>query len=762
MAPASIYLMVAIGMALQCVSAASPPNNNKVICTAPQCVQTAASILRDMNPQIDPCEDFNAYACGGFIEREEIPADQESIGYFHIIRDQNNRVIRSIVDQQGTDAALKNISDDHASARNRMKLNDLYESCMDEEQIASAGRQPVVDEVQRLLSLFPVPGSVLDISQDMSKVNPLVTLKVDGNEVVRSATLEVVDKVALSKALAYLNKLGLDSINSFEVSSDVKNPSRYLLELSEGGLGLPSKEYYLDEDIMAIYEKTIGVMFNLIMDGNKATTDLPAKWAEVAKDVVKFEKQLAVASTNKHDLKDSEKTYNPRSIDQVNAMTPSVDWLMVLKKTLPAGIKIPESIIVTSPAFQENIENLLQTTTPSTLQSYLAWTVIRQLAPNLDSHYRQHLRVLDAALSGVSADVVPDRWKHCVSVVNTRLGDMAGQPFIQDSFKGDSRTQVYDMIESLRSTFLESFPTLNWLDKSTAEGATRKMKAIVQLIGYSTESPNVGSSESLEEYYQGYTVDRNDYFGNQMRASAWETKKAFQKLETTVIKNKMHMTPQTVNAYYSPTENQIVFPAGILQPPFFHIENPEYVSFGGIGVVAGHEITHGFDNSGHTFDAEGRMLNWWSSETEKAFTNKARCFVEQYGNFTVKGADGKDYNVDGELTLGENIADNGGLKQSYRTWQARYNSDPSGQRAKNFKLPGLDELTPEQLFFISYARPWCRKQRPQSVIRQVRTDSHSPAKWRINGVVQNSVDFAKAFNCKAGAPMNPHNKCDLW
>ncbi|KAF9338597.1 Endothelin-converting enzyme 2, partial [Linnemannia elongata] len=363
---------------------------------------------------------------------------------------------------------------------------------------------------------------------------------------------------------------------------------------------------------------------------------------------------------------------------QIRAMTPSIDWHLIVQSILPEKNDIPDIIIVNSPGFQERLE------------------VIRELAGSLNLPYRQPLRILNAALSGVSADVVPDRWKTCVAVVNSQLGDMAGQYFISDSFKGNSRTQVRDMIESLRETYLKSFPNLNWLDDATTEGAIKKMKAIVQLTGFSTNSPNVGSSKNVDDYYQDYKVDPKDYFGNQLRMNVWGTERYFNELDKPVNKKKMHMSPQTVNAYYSPTENQIVFPAGILQPPFFHTENPEYINWGGIGVVAGHEITHGFDNKGHQFDALGRLANWWSNSTTEAFNKKAQCFIDQYGNFTVKGSDGKDYN------------------------------------------------------------------RPESAIRQMRTDPHSPAKWRINGAVQNSVGFAEAFKCKAKAPMNPDKKCDLW
>ncbi|KAG0289671.1 hypothetical protein BGZ96_006828, partial [Linnemannia gamsii] len=539
MAPTKMYWLMAIGMALQVVHTAPSTLGNNDVCTSSQCVQTAASIIRDMDPTIDPCEDFSAYTCGGFWEREEIPADKESIGYFRIVADQNNRIIRSIVSPE-SGPKLEAIDDETAAGRNLQKLKDLYASCMDEEQIAKVGRQPVVDQLKFILDLFPA-----------------------------SATDVTLDSKALSATLAHLNRIGLDSFSSFGVSTDVKDPTRRLMDLTEGGLGLPSKEYYLDERIMAVYQTTVGHMFELMqgkeLEFNSGTSSTNTKvevvvsseWAEVAKDVVAFEKLLAAIATERTERRDPEKSYNPRTLDQIRSMTPSIDWQLIVQSVLPERADVPDIIIVNSPGFLQRLEGLLQKTSPMTVQNYLSWIVIRELAGSLSLPYRQPLRNLNAALSGVSADVVPDRWKTCVAAVNSQLGDMAGQYFISDSFKGNSRTQVSNMIESLRETYLKSFPNLDWLDGATTEGAIKKMKAIVQMTGFSTNSPNVGSSSDIDVYYQDYKVDPKDYFGNQLRMNVWGTERYFNELDKPVNKNKMHMSPQTVNAYYSPTENQI-------------------------------------------------------------------------------------------------------------------------------------------------------------------------------------------------------------
>ncbi|KAF9387036.1 hypothetical protein CPB97_003033 [Podila verticillata] len=790
-----LCLLLALSMAVQVAHGETPGKllANNDVCTSAHCVTTAADIIRDLRMDVDPCEDFSTYICGGFDDREEIPADEESVGYFKLIQKQNNRIIHSILAPKTNRAiAVGGDQDSNAEESNLQKLRALFTSCMDEDQINKVGRQPVIDEVKKLLALFPIRGSLLSSSPAIASTTP----DKDANRTT-----------ALAATIAHMTKLGLDSFTVLGVSTNVKNPTRKVLAVSEGGLGLPSKEYYLDSKTLEIYELTVGQMFNLILGQEPVSTPpspadssseinfsstsnvdqmyvdtketfftlplnipttttpssmVPAPWSDIAKDVVAFEVKLAAISTNIKDLRNSEKTYNPRSLAQIAELTPAIDWPTLLENTLAANTQVPDPIIVSSPGFLTRLQQLLQQTSTTTLQNYFTWSMIRQLSGSLSVTYRQPLGELQAALSGVAAGVTPDRWKTCVGVVNANLGDMAGQYFVEQAFKGNSRDVVNSLIDSLRATYAKGFPELDWLDAYTKKGASDKMSAIVQLIGFSTESPNVGSSRSLQEYYEGYQIDASDYFGNKMRANLWETEMDFKNLNEPMNKFKMHMSPQTVNAYYSATLNEIVFPAGILQQPFFHVENPEYINYGGIGVVAGHELGHGFDNRGRLFDSTGRMVNWWSNSTLEAFQTKAQCFVDQYGNFTVKGADGNDYHLNGELTLGENIADNGGLKKSYESWVQRYQSDPSGEKFKNFKLPGLESLTPEQLFFVSYARPWCRKQRPESVVRQIRTDPHSPAEWRINGAVQNSVHFAEAFKCKSGARMNPKDKCDLW
>ncbi|KAF9082327.1 hypothetical protein BGX23_012578 [Mortierella sp. AD031] len=748
---ATICALMATGVVLSVVRAdigdinnhAAKPNrkpflDNKAICTSPQCVLTAAGIINDMDSQTDPCQDFSQFTCGGFNDKHEIPAEKSSVGYFGMIHDENSRVIRSIVDVslgKGPKAAPGDV----AAQNNIKKIQDLFASCMDEAAILKAGRKPVADEVQKVLKSFPAGGTGLE-------------------------------KTALSRTMGQLLKSGIGSFVGLYVGADSTNPLVNVLQLYEGGLGLPSKEYYKEQEVVQLYQGTVAQMLQIILGYEDVANrtepptlkDVKPEWSDAAKDVVDFETQLAGIATEKTELGDPLKSNNPRTAEQLSALNPSIDWPLLIQEILPADVQNTRPIIVSSLPYLTKLDTLLKKTSTKTLQHYFSWIVTKNLAGNMARPYKQPLIVLNAALSGTSADVKVDRWKTCVGVVNANLGDIAGHYFVQQRFGGNSRTTVMSIIDALQSTYARTFPTLQWLDKNTRDGALDKLKAIVQLVGYSTNSPDVAFSKSLETYFKGYNVDPSNFFANQIQYSTWSKAESLATLNKPVNRKKLDYVPQTVNAFYDPSSNRILFPAGILQVPYFNVDNPEYVNYGGMGVVAGHEITHGFDNMGHHYDSVGRIHNWWTNATEQAFNEKAQCFVEQYGNFTVKGPDGKDYNVNGQLTLGENIADNGGLKQAFRAWQFRHKSDVAGKKYKNFRLPGLENYTPEQLFFISYGRLWCNKQRPEAAVQQIRGDSHSPAKWRINGAVQNSPEFAQAFKCKTDTPMNPTKKCELW
>lgn len=437
----------------------------------------------------------------------------------------------------------------------------------------------------------PLPGHIGSfVPKDF--VNRLYALKEQDGPVFISAERE-----QLAQAIAQLAWMGVTGLVEFDVDSDPKNPDENVFKLGESGLGLSSKEYYSEEKIVAIYQTTIEEMFTIIMvkdnttEFQKGPGKVPPVWAEVAKNIVEFEKLLAAISNNPEDLDNSELNYNPRSLAQITELIPAIDWSLLLEKLLATGAKVPDPIIVSSPDYLQKLNALLKETPATTLQNYFAWKLISRLAVNLGAEFRKPMQRLKAALQGVSADLVTPRWDTCVDVIDQALGAMAGHFFIGQAFKGDSKEGADSIITSLRAAFVKGLGRLAWLDRETLANATEKVEYLVQKVGFSTESPDVRSSEALEEYFKDLGIDKADFFGNQMRARTWYVQYTLNQLGKPVDKARWLMTPQTVNAYYNPTGNEIVFPAGILQQPFFHGDNPEYLNFGGVGVVAGHELT---------------------------------------------------------------------------------------------------------------------------------------------------------------------------
>ncbi|KAG9326904.1 hypothetical protein KVV02_001428 [Mortierella alpina] len=723
-----ICSLLTIGLGHHFTRAAAPISPASIpVCISEKCLGLAESILSDMDINVDPCANFNDYVCGGFVEREQVPAGTLSTNYISLITDRNNRALLSIMDPNMSTPATSRTAaaNDPTVLENLRKIHDLYTGCMDENQLANLGRDPLLKQVERLLQIFPVPDSAFD----GSLASPLFNPKVPVSDQATSRSLPL-NKTALAHALAYFNRLGLPSMNSISVTTDLRDPSRKALLLSAGGLALPT-HLYQDYMVVGMYEYTVGNMLHLIMGNSSTPTTctnstiiaVPTKWREIARDVVVFEAQLLQAGTVASFWKDPANIHTPLSVEELSVLTPSIAWPVVLNNTLPPRITNSRPISVLSTAYQKQLEALLQ-------------------------------------IYGISESAGKKRWETCASIVNGHLGHMLGYYFVQNHYRGKSRAIVSDMFESLRSRFHKDLSTLPWLDQSTRIAACEKIEAMTALVGFSTESPNVESAKSLQQYYKDYQVHPGEYFQNRMRYRAWHATRMFQGLNEAVNRKSLELPPQTMNMYYDLSTNQVQFPAGVSQPPFFHQDYPEYIIYGGIGSSIGHEVTHGFGEPGRHFDKTGRKINWWTNATEQAFVAKAKCIVDQYNKYTVQGRSGQMYNVSGEGTKRENIADNGGLRLAYKTWKARYDADEAKMR--NFKVFGLENYTAEKLFFISYARFWCQKQQPNQLYVQTVSGTHSPDQWRTNGVLQNSPAFARAFNCSLGSPMNPKMKCELW
>ncbi|CAO3591515.1 unnamed protein product [Absidia cylindrospora] len=567
----------------------------------------------------------------------------------------------------------------------------------------------------------------------------------------------------LTRAIATLIKNDVNPLFDLFIDSDATHPENNALQVMQSGLTLPSKEYYKNDDITEAMHKTVAETMDLVFAGTKDFGWNKKRADEAAKLVVTFEKKLASISDDYEDLMDPVATYNPRTLSQLAKLSPSIDWDLLISYLQPSASPHQDSIIVTSPTFLANVSTeLLEKSSPGAIWTYLTWRTIRGYVDALGEDLRKPSDRLLAKIQGTNAKVTQPRWETCLQQVDNSLGFMAGRLFVQQKFGGNAKERADDFINSIKQVFVDRLPDLEWLDDATRAKAVQKVDKLISKIGYPTKTPNIKSPVSLSEYYSGLHVSGDDYFGNFQASRQFDVKKEWQKVGTETDKSQWLMNPQEVNAYYNPTINEIVFPAGILQNPFFSGDYPDYLNYGGIGVVVGHELTHGFDSMGRHYDGNGRLVEWWTNSTSAAFDEKADCFVKQYSNFTMDAGHGEKIHVKGKQTLGENLADNGGLGEAYLAWKQRYDSDRQCKKYNNQRLPGLDDLTPNKLFFVNFGRVWCNKMTEERAKQRVLTDEHSPPKWRVNGAVQNSQHFAEVFQCPSGSPMNPKHKCELW
>ncbi|ORX49389.1 zincin [Hesseltinella vesiculosa] len=708
-----------------------PPNGDPAtpVCTTPGCVLTAAQILQDIDTTVDPCEDFYAFTCNNWARHHNIPDGKPETSSFQALYIANKEVIRSLLtqDRGSFDQQLEKTLPDPeklVDKQNFYKVKDLYDSCMNETVIDQRGAEPLLPLIKDLYKAFPAEN---DLSPH-----------------------------SLTKTLALLMKQGVSPLFQVYVEADPVNPDISMIYTSQSGLTLPNKHYYDDKKYLDALRTAVTKTLAIVLPVKKEAVD------SVAQQVVDVEEQLALISDELEDLSDPIKSNNPTSISNLTKLAPKVDWDLLLTDLVPATAPHQDMVIVSSPAFVEKLNKLLGKTSNEALQSYFIWQLVSAYTSVLGEEVRKPAEELNSFVQGTSVKSMPPRWDTCLSHVDDSVGFLAGRLFVQETFSGNIKERADDFVASIKEAFLERLPQLDWLDDATRDKAYEKVDKFVQKVGYPTQSPDVTSPISLSEYYSGLHIDRDDFFNNYVQTVKFQVKQQWDKVGKKTDKQVWLMNPQEVNAYYNPPYNEIVFPAGILQNPFFGKDYPDYLNYGGIGTVVGHELTHGFDNGGRHFDSNGRLEDWWSNATSNAFDERAECFVKQYDQFTVDAGNGEKVHVKGKQTLGENIADNGGIGESFSAWKKRYDSDPLSEKYNNQHLPGLDNFTPEQLFFINFGRIWCGKTTPERAKQRVLIDVHSPGKYRTIGSVQNSKHFAEVFQCPVGSPMNPAKKCELW
>lgn len=648
----------------------------------------ASDLLSSMDPKVDACSDFYAYACGGWIAATPLPADKPRWGRsFSVINDRNLDTLKSIVEE-----AAKNPGGRDADWQ---KMGDTYGSCMDEAAVDAAGVTP----------LTPVFASIEKLK----------------------------DLKGFMRLAGELQGVGVDAVVRVDVEGDFKNPDLNVLYIGQAGLGLPDRDYYFPTDdkgkaLLADYQAHMGRM--LVLSGVPEADALKA-----SADVVAFETRLAEASIPRAELRDPQKSYNRVDRAGLLKLTPKLDWAGWLEAV---GAGKANEISVDRLDTYKKFEGVLLGTKVATLKSYLRFHALSTLAPNLSKPvFEEDFGFYQVKVVG-RKEAEP-RWKRCLAVVNGSVGEVAGRYYVEKAFPGESKAVADSMLGDIQAAFVAGLPKLTWMDEATRERAKEKAAKISRKIGY----PDTWRD------YSTLTITPGNHAGNVMAARRFEHTRNITKVGKPVDKSEWYMVPQLVNAYYNPLNNEFAYPAGILQAPFFDKSFPSSRNYGGIGAVMGHELSHGFDDQGRKFDGDGKMSEWWAPEVSARFEAQAKCVVDEFNGFKLD--DGTP--VKGDLTLGENIGDLGGVRTAYRAFQATAGAkEPTG-------IPGM---TQEQVFFVAYAQNWCTVASPEYQRMQVSSDPHSPAKFRVIGPLQNLPEFHAAFGCAEGTPMRPANACEIW
>jgi len=652
----------------------------------------AADLLSSMDPKVDACSDFYAYACGGWIAATPLPADKPRWGRsFSVINDRNLDTLKGIVEE-----AAKNPGGRDADWQ---KMGDTYGSCMDEGAVDAAGVTP-------LAPLF-------------ASIEKLKDLK------------------GFMRLAGELQGVGVDAVVRVDVEGDFKNPDLNVLYIGQSGLGLPDRDYYFPTDdkgkaLLADYQAHMGRM--LVLSGVPEADAVKA-----AADVVAFETKLAEASIPKAELRDPQKSYNRVDRAGLLKLTPKLDWAGWLEAV---GAGKASEISVDRPDTYKKFEAVLLGTKVATLKQYLRFHTISTLAPNLAKPvFEEDFGFYQVKVVG-RKEAEP-RWKRCLAVVNGSVGEVAGRYYVEKAFPGESKAVADSMLGDIQAAFVSGLPKLAWMDDATRERAKEKAAKISRKIGY----PDAWRD------YAAVKTDRKSFFKTSLATSRFETARQFAKVGKPVDRAEWLMSPPTVNAYNEGQKNEIVFPAGILQPPFFDQNATDAVNFGSMGMVVGHEITHGFDDEGRQFDADGNLKDWWSEASGKDFVKRAECVKKQFDGYTAV----EDLKVKGDLTLGENVADLGGLKLAHSAMIEWYTKQANAP-AESFRFDR------SQQFFLGFAQSWCTKVRPQMAKMRVATDPHAPPFWRVNGPLGNTEAFKAAFQCSEGSKMVRvgADRCSVW
>ncbi len=648
-----------------------------------------------MDRSIDPCVNFYQYSCGGWRKQNPIPADASRYGRPNEIVDENQLVLKAILEKAAAGGPGR--------SANEQKIGDYYAACMNVDAVNQAGLAPVQPLLDRIAAM-------------------------------RS-------KDDFPELAAYFDGHGANTFFALGSDQDFKDATQQIATVDQMPLGLPEKGYYERTDaktskLREQYQAHVARTFVLLGEAE-------AQAASDAATVLRLETAMAGFSLSAVARRDPENLYHKMNLAKFDDSTPSFHFATFLPA---AGVPPVESLNVMEPAYFAGLNRLLASTSLAEWKTYLRWTVIRQL-PTTALPQAMDAEAFDffgKTLGGQPVQKV--RWKRCVASTDNALGDALGQVYVEQRFTAQDKQRMLVLTRDVEAAMGRDIEQLDWMSAATKARAEEKLHAVANKIGYPDKWRD----------YSSLVITRGDALGNALRADGFEEKRELGKIGKPVDRGEWDMSPPTVNAYYNPQMNDVNFPAGFLQPPFFDTSQNDAANYGAIGSIIGHELTHGFDDEGRQFDGKGNLEDWWTPADAKQFTERADCLVKEYDGFV--GVD--DLHVNGKLTLGENIADLGGLKLAFLAYVDRARQTGLDRRQKGSAEYG--GLNSDQQFFVSYGQNWCQNNRPADLRLRMQTDGHSPEEFRANGVLFNLPEFQRAFACKAGQPMAPVHRCSIW
>jgi predicted metalloendopeptidase len=674
---------------LPCCSAFRLPTSSFILLLAAALPATVAAQRGVNRGYIDttcaPCRDFFTYANGGWLKTATIPAAYTSTGASRELNDRNLDALRRVLD--GAAAGADTVRD-----LTTRKLGVFYASCMDSARAEKAGASPIAGELQRI-AVIKTPAE-------------------------------------LTGAIARLHRLQIPVLFHILAETDPKQSSRVIAQLYQGGLGLPDRDYYLKTDpgsdsLRREYVVHIARTFMLLGAA-------PAAARSDAEAVLRFETALAESSMTRVAQRDPQAVYHPTTLRELRALAPAIDWPRYFGDLDVPSVTRGDSAVldVSQPAFLRQVNDRVARASLGEWRAYLRWHLAHHASPSLSAPFFAEYFAFESRLRGAKEPL--PRWKRCAAASDNALGEALGKAYVAREFPPASKARVLEIVNNLEAAFAERIKRLSWMTDSTKAQALTKLAAVLKKIGY----PDTWRD------YSGLTVNASaPYATNLLAARAFDQQYELAKIGKPADRNEWQMTPPTVNAYYNPTTNEITFPAGILAPPYFDPNVDDAVNYGGIGAVIGHELTHGFDDEGRQYDAKGNLRDWWTADDASRFTERAKSVVARYDTYVAVDT----FHVNGQLTLGENLADIGGLEIAYDAFQRSLAGRP--------RPADIDGFTAEQRFFLGFAQGWRSLMRPETLKLRTLTNPHSPPQWRVNGSVSFSPEFTRAFSCKAGDPM---------